>query len=135
VLTALASAALIVILERTRDVPPSTILAGALLVGCVLCLAANPRALGDAVTNLDAAPYCGIVGACAILWAALVARGIGSTTAVAAAIMFALEPVLVSLLAWVILGERLSTAEIAGGALVIAAVTLGAVERGDPVAA
>jgi hypothetical protein len=59
-----------------------------------------------------------------VLWGALVAVRIGSTPAVAAAMTFALEPVLVSLLAYAILGERLSTAQIAGGAIVVASVTL-----------
>jgi len=59
-----------------------------------------------------------------VLWAGLVALGIGSTPAVAAAMTFALEPVLVSLLAYAILGERRSTAQIAGGAIVVASVTL-----------
>jgi drug/metabolite transporter (DMT)-like permease len=139
-LTALSAGALIVIIERARTVPPATILAGALIIGCVLSIAAHPGALGEVVTNPEAAPYCAIVGGCAVLWAALVAIGIGSTPAVAAAMTFALEPVLVALLAYAILGERLSTAQIGGGAIVVASVTLvaashtsGPPRRRDPV--
>jgi drug/metabolite transporter (DMT)-like permease len=123
-LTALTAAVLIVILKRARDVSPAAILAGALVVGCVLSVAADPRALGDALTDPDAAPYCVIMGACAVLSAALTATGIEAATAVSAAMLLSLEPVLVSLLAYAILGESLSAAQIAGGAVVIAAVTL-----------
>jgi drug/metabolite transporter (DMT)-like permease len=59
-----------------------------------------------------------------VLWAGLVAMAIGAAPAVAAAMTFALEPVLVSLLADAILGEHLATAKIAGGAIVVASVTL-----------
>jgi drug/metabolite transporter (DMT)-like permease len=128
-LAALSAGALIVIIERARAVPPATILAGALVIGCVLSIAAHPGALGAVVANPDAAPYCAIVGGCAVLWAGLVAMGIRSTPAVAAAMTFALEPVLVSLLGYAILGEHLSTAQIAGGAIVVASVTLVAASR------
>jgi hypothetical protein len=43
--------------------------------------------------------HCATVGGCAVLWAGLIAMGIGSTPAVAAAMTLALEPVVWLLLA------------------------------------
>lgn len=123
-LTGLAAAVLILMLERIRRVSAATLLDGALIVGGFLSLIAYPGALEGPLAGTGALLSCAIVGACAALWTTLVAIGIRHSTAIGAAITFSLEPVLVAGAAYVLLGEALSARQILGGSMVIGAVAL-----------
>jgi drug/metabolite transporter (DMT)-like permease len=123
-LTALATAVLMLILERTTRVAPATILAGALVVGCVLTLVAHPHATSAALDHPRALPYSALVGVAAVLWARLAGHGMATGTAVAATITFALEPLLVAIMAYILLGETPTAVQLAGGVVVVGAVML-----------
>jgi drug/metabolite transporter (DMT)-like permease len=62
------------------------------------------------------------LGASGAGWALLLGIGLGATNAVTAALVVAVEPVVVTVLAYLILGEGLAARQIAGGLIVVAAL-------------
>lgn len=67
-----------------------------------------------------------VAGTCVWAWARLFSIGLSRTSPTIAAIISAAEPALVSLGAFLYLQEQLNAAEVAGGLLVVGAVTLAA---------
>ena len=67
------------------------------------------------------------LGLSAAGWAVLVGLGVGATSAVTAAMVVAVEPVLVTVLAYLILGEELTARQAAGGTIVVGALAAVAV--------
>jgi drug/metabolite transporter (DMT)-like permease len=62
------------------------------------------------------------IGATTAIWAVLVGFGLQATDSVTAAIVVGVEPVLVAVLAFVLLGEDLSARELVGGLILLAAL-------------
>jgi drug/metabolite transporter (DMT)-like permease len=98
---------------------------------CVALIAAGvagtmfkPSAFAQ-LARLNLLPYVVSVGIAVWLWALLLVVGLSRTTAITAATVSAVEPVFVAVLAFLVLGERLSLLEIAGGLVVIGGVVLG----------
>jgi drug/metabolite transporter (DMT)-like permease len=67
-----------------------------------------------------------MAGVAVWLWAVLAVIGLGRTSAVTAATVSAAEPVFVAVLAFFVLGERLSVRQLVGGALVVVGIVLAA---------
>ncbi len=119
-------AALVIVTKRLRlETHPATIHFWATLVAALSLapfLALAPRVLPTSPAATAGVLCIGIVftGLSGLLYIAL----LGKVTAQAAGILAFLEPVSASFLAWALLGERLTTAVVFGGVLVIAAGTL-----------
>ena len=98
------------------------------IIGAALCvLATDPGAVGELADGAVSTPLALAMGGSAAGWALLVGFGFAATNPLTAALIITLEPVLVALLAFFILGEGLSTRQVAGGVIVLsalAAVTL-----------
>lgn len=133
VVCALAYALYIVLLSQragrhdVRQLTAAQILMMAVLaLGWVLIGAAPGAAVADLWTR--AAPhalallYLGVVATAGMLW--LQAIGQTRVTAEKAAVIYALEPVFAALVAWLWLGEVLSSQAAVGGVLVVLAVIL-----------
>jgi drug/metabolite transporter (DMT)-like permease len=108
--------------ERVSDLGSGTCVAliAAGLVGTLF----HPTALAD-LAHVSRVPYVVSVGVAVWLWALLIVVGLTRTTAITAATISAVEPVFVAILAFLVLGERLSARQIVGGAIVIAGVVYG----------
>ena len=107
------------------------------MIGAALTVViTDPTSLTDLPGDLSV-PLMLAVGVSSACWALLVGVGIGGTSATTGAAVVAVEPVLVAVLAYVILGEGLSTRQIVGGtiavgALAVVAANLGVHEGGSP---
>lgn len=127
--SAISGAVFLLLLERNRRMPASVgFLLGALGAAVAVLLTAPGVALG--IADGPALGLLVVVGLSFALWALLVGMGLGATDSVTTAIVIAVEPLLVGLLALALLGEGLSARELAGGAIVLLAVTAVAVQVG-----
>jgi drug/metabolite transporter (DMT)-like permease len=122
--TALGSACFLLVFEGGGRRRPAMTLAGALVVACLLSVVVDPTALGAVGAHRESLPLVLGVGVCAAVWGLFAVLGLGRVTATRAAIVLSIEPVFVAALAYVVLGERLSAAQLAGGAIVVGAVVL-----------
>lgn len=122
--TALGSASFLLIFEGPGRKHPAATLAGALVVACLLSIAVDPGAVGAVGAHGKALPLVILVGVCAASWGLFAVLGLGHVSATRAAIVLSIEPVFVAALAFAFLGERLTADQLAGGALVVAAVVL-----------
>ena len=120
--TALTFATLLIVLDHNRgvDAPSGFLLA---LVGAALtALATDPGAVGEIGSAGLGVPLALALGLTTAAWAVLVGHGLEATDPVTTAIVVSIEPVLVSVLAFILLDEGLAPRELAGGAIVLAAV-------------
>ncbi|HEX6619697.1 MAG TPA: EamA family transporter [Solirubrobacteraceae bacterium] len=131
-LAALSAAgyAAVTLLTRARAgaVDTGALSAGAFAVGAVLL--APTLAGGDLpadAQSLGLLLYLGLVPSA--LAYAMFFTALRTVPATVSAVAVLLEPVTAALLAWVLIGERLGTAGLAGGALVLAAVAVAAMDR------
>lgn len=114
---------------RARGVDAAALSGGAFAVGAVLLA---PALLGGDALPADAESlglllYLGLVPSA--LAYAMFFTALRTLPATASAVAVLLEPVTAALLAWALIGERLSAAGLAGGALVLGAVAITAMER------
>jgi drug/metabolite transporter (DMT)-like permease len=119
--SALGFAGFLFVLDRNRRVSPARAFPLGILGAALAVLLTDPAS----VATLDAglSPWLVLaLGASAAGWAVLVGAGLQATTVVTAAIVVAVEPVLVSVLAYLILGEGLSARQLIGGAIVVGAL-------------
>jgi drug/metabolite transporter (DMT)-like permease len=120
----LAFATFLVVIKRTEQrVSPRLAVAVAIVAGGIVGLAWHPSAL-EQLGRASLLPYEIMVGAAVWLWAVLAIIGLSRTSAVTAATVSAAEPVFVAVLAYFVLGERLSLRQLLGGALVIVGIVL-----------
>jgi drug/metabolite transporter (DMT)-like permease len=124
--SAVACAAVIVGIDVLSEPIAPLPLAVLLITGCALAFAATAPMLGVGVPTdasgwlllLALAVIPGVVGTTALLAA------IGTVGPTLASVLLTLEPPVTVLLAWAVLGERLSAVQLAGGALILAATLL-----------
>jgi len=112
----------LLVLERNRPLPAMAGFTIGMIGGGLLLVATDPGSIGRIPGEGLTWPLIAATGLASVFWALFVGYGVGATDSITAAIVVALEPPLVALLALVILGEGLSGREIAGGAVVIVAV-------------
>lgn len=123
----IALAAFFVLMERGQETVPTTLgIAAALAAAGVVSFLMDPGALTREFDDPAVMPYALAIAAAFAAWGLLASIGLDATTAVTAAIVSASEPVFVALLAFLLLGEGLAPREIAGGAIVMTGVLLGA---------
>jgi drug/metabolite transporter (DMT)-like permease len=120
---AISSAAFFLAAERNPSIPtPSKFLLG--IVGAAaFLLATDPGALPALSESGISPPLIAAMGVATAGWALLVGIGVGATDAMTGALVVALEPVLVAALAFAILDEGLSMRQLAGGLVVLIALT------------
>ena len=131
-LAALSAAgyAAVTLLTRARAgcVDAGTLSAGAFAVGAVLLAPALAGGgLPADAQSLGLLLYLGLVPSA--LAYAMFFTALRTVPATVSAVAVLLEPVTAALLAWVLIGERLGTAGLAGGALVLGAVAVAAMDR------
>jgi drug/metabolite transporter, DME family len=116
-----------------RGYAPSTIVLYAMLGGALFLLPLQDwAAVGHALTTPGAWPILLAVGWVSSLLAPVCyAAGQARIGASTASILATVEPVVAAMLAWLLLGERLSALQLAGGGLVLGAV-LTLASRGRP---
>ena len=120
--TALCFAAFLSVLERNHGVS----VAGGFLLGVVgaglAVVATDPGGLSGLADGDVRLPLVLAVGVSTAAWAVLVGFGLQATDSVTAAIVISVEPVFVAVLAFLLLDEGLTTREIVGGLVVLAAL-------------
>ena len=126
VLFGLASAicfvAFLLLLERIPGLTAATAFPLG-IVGAALCvLATDPGAVPELLDGAVSAPLALAMGGSAAGWAVLVGFGFAATNPLTGALIITVEPVLVALLAFLILGEGLSAREVMGGVIVLGAL-------------
>jgi DME family drug/metabolite transporter len=121
ILSALTFAVFLFVLARNGRVSAARAFPLGLVGAALLVLVTDPQAVSTLGAGQPPLLILAI-GASQAGWALLVGAGLGATNAVTAAMMVAVEPVLISLLALAILDEGLSARAIAGGAIVVAAL-------------
>ena len=119
----LASAVLFVALDAlgTRARPPLAA-SGVAGIAAVAVVPVDPGGVAAQLTSGDTAPYglaIGVLTACGL---ALLATGVRENSALAASAVICAEPVVAGVLSWLVLGEALTSAQLAGGVLVMASV-------------
>jgi drug/metabolite transporter (DMT)-like permease len=122
ILSALCFTSFLAVIERNRAVPTAASFLLGLVSAGVLLLVVTP---GTAAGLADGEPSAAIIlaiGATTALWAVLVGFGLQATDSVTAAIVVGVEPVLVAVLAFVLLGENLSARELVGGLILLGAL-------------
>jgi|EndMetStandDraft_8_1072994.scaffolds.fasta_scaffold42015_2 drug/metabolite transporter (DMT)-like permease len=119
--SALAFATFLFLLDRNPGVPPEQAFPLGMVGAGLMVLITDPGAaagLGDELpTWLVLA-----LGASAAGWAVLLGIGLAATAPVTAAMVVAVEPVLVTVLAFLILGEELAARQVVGGLVVVGAL-------------
>ncbi len=93
------------------------------LVGALVLAAFEPRQVGPAPDLIAVVVYTGLVMTAGAFFLQTWAQR--HTTAVRAALIFALEPVFAALCVWLVGGERIPAAEWIGGAVIVAGVVFG----------
>lgn len=129
-LSASSFAVFLLVLERNERMPSSAGFAIGMVGGALLLVALDPGSLSDFPGPDLSLSIAVAIGVSSVFWALFVGYGVGATSSLTAAIVVALEPPLVALMALVILGEGLSTRELIGGSIVITAVFATALEAG-----
>jgi drug/metabolite transporter (DMT)-like permease len=129
--TTLCFTVFLLALERNRGVAPrSGFLLGVAGAGLAL-IAIDPGALPGLVDGEVPLPLVLALGVTTAGWAVLVGIGLQATDSVTAAIVISVEPVLVAVLAFLLLGEGLSPRELVGGLVVLSAIGAVAVHPAD----
>lgn len=100
--------------------PIGLVLVGAGVAGFLF----DPTALSRVAASPTVLPYALGVAIVMAVWIALLASGIRKVGAVTAAVVSAIEPVLVAVAGLLLLSEGLELREVAGGLLVMAGVLL-----------
>ena len=122
----LAFAIFLVVIKRTEQrISPRLAVSVAIVAGGLVGLAWRPSEL-EQLGHASLLPYEVMAGVAVWLWAVLAIIGLSRTSAVTAATVSAAEPVFVAVLAYFVLGERLSLRQLLGGALVIVGIVLAA---------
>ena len=122
ILAALCFTAFLAVLERNRAVPAARGFLLGLAGSGLLLLVTTPGTAGDLANGELSFPLILAAGATTAVWALLVGFGLQATDSVTAAIVVGVEPVVVAVLAFVLLGEGLSPREIVGGLIVLFAL-------------
>lgn len=116
--SAMTFALFLFVLGRNRRVSAVQAFPLGIVGAALLALVTSPEAIGDLGGGIST-PLLLVLGATQAVWALLVGIGLGATNAVTAAMVVAIEPVLVAVLAFVILEEGLTARALAGGAIVV----------------
>jgi drug/metabolite transporter (DMT)-like permease len=119
--TSVLSGGLYLLLERKLSAPsPQLVIAIGTGVATITAILIAPTALTDELNSggsrIGAVVGAGLAGGVALL---LILIGIRSSSAFVAGIAIACEPIFAAVLAWRILGETLTAAQLAGGALAL----------------
>lgn len=123
-------AVFLLIQERNTGMPAMAGFSIGMIGGGILLIATDPGAIGRVPGDGLTWPLVAATGMASVGWAWFVGYGVGATDSITAAIVVALEPPLVAVLALVILGEGLSARELVGGIVVISAVAVAGVQAG-----
>jgi drug/metabolite transporter (DMT)-like permease len=129
-ISAVSFAVFLLVLERNSGMPAMAGFSIGMIGGGLLLIATDPGAIGRMPGDGLTWPLVAATGLASVGWAWLVGYGVGATDSITAAIVVALEPPLVALLALMILGEGLTARELAGGTVVIAAVVATGLQAG-----
>jgi drug/metabolite transporter (DMT)-like permease len=122
----LAFATFLIVIKRTEPrISPRLAVSVAIVASGLVGLAWRPSEM-EQLGRASLLPYEVMAGAAVWLWAVLAVIGLSRTSAVTAATVSAAEPVFVAVLAYFVLGERLSLRQLLGGALVIVGIVLAA---------
>lgn len=124
--SAMAFAAFLFVVGRNPRVSAAQAFPLGMIGAALMVVITDPGAVGGLGDGLSTWLVLAL-GVSAAGWAVLVGLGVGATSAVTAAIVVAVEPVLVTVLAYVILGEALTARQAAGGAIVVGALAAVAV--------
>lgn len=126
--SAICFAVFVLVMERNREVPAATGFMLGMTGAAIALLATEPAAVGRLAAEDMSLPLILVLGASAAGWTLLVGFGLEATDAITTAVFVAIEPLLVSVLAFLILGEELSLREIAGGLVVLLGLTAAATQ-------
>jgi drug/metabolite transporter (DMT)-like permease len=126
--SAICFAVFVLVMERNREVPAVTGFMLGMTGAAIALLATEPNAVGQLAGEDMSLPLILVLGASAAGWTFLVGLGLEATDSITTAVFVAIEPLLVSVLAFLILGEGLSLREIAGGSVVLLGLTASATQ-------
>lgn len=127
--SAMTFAVFLLVIGRNRRVSSVQAFALGMIGAALTVVITDPTSLTDLPGDLSV-PLMLAVGVSSACWALLVGLGIGGTSATTGAAVVAVEPVLVAVLAYVILGEGLSTRQIVGGTIAVGALAVVAANLG-----
>ena len=128
--SAVCFAVFLVLLESNRSVPTVLGFQLGMIGAAILTLALDPGSIGRLTSEGPDPGLVAAIGVAAALWAVLLGLGLAATDSVTTAIVVAVEPLVVAILAFVILDEGLLAREIVGGAVVLVAVAAVAIQVG-----
>jgi drug/metabolite transporter (DMT)-like permease len=115
--------AFLILLERSQaTLGALSAIAVAIMAAGLAGIAAEPGAFGSQLGDASIAPYGVAVGVAVWAWCVFAGFGLSLTDAVTTAVVSAMEPLFVALLALVFLDEALTARQLAGGAIVLAGV-------------
>jgi drug/metabolite transporter (DMT)-like permease len=118
------SAAFFVLLGRSaRRTPPLRAATIAAWVAGLTALGIEPAGAVQELSRPATAGYALAIGGLTACGLALIAAALTGTSALAASALIGVEPLVVALLSWALLGEPLRQAQLAGAAAVLAGVT------------
>lgn len=120
--SAMSAAFFLALDELGRDVPPRLAACGAAWVAAMVVVPLDPGGVARELTRLESAAYGVAIGALTALALALLVSGVRASSALTASALICAEPVVAAVLSWVVLGELLTGAQAAGGALVLLSV-------------
>jgi drug/metabolite transporter (DMT)-like permease len=109
--------------ELGRAVPPRLAACGAAWVAALAVTPLDPGGVARELLRPETAAYGVAIGALTALALALLASGVRASSALTASAVICAEPVVAAVLSWLVLGELLTGAQVAGGALVLLSVT------------
>ena len=130
--TSIAIAVLFLLLEdASQQVPTTVTVPVALVTAGLLALMLEPGATSELLGSSELAPYALGIGVAFFGWGLFFMLGLGSASALTAAILLSAEPLFVSVLAYLILDESLSASQILGCAVVLVGVAVVSLRPGS----
>jgi drug/metabolite transporter (DMT)-like permease len=121
--SAICFAVFVLAMERNREVSAATGFMLGMTGAAIALLVTEPDAVAQLAAEDMSLPLILVLGASAAGWTLLVGLGLEATDSITTAVFVAIEPLLVSVLAFLILGEGLGLREIAGGSVVLLGLT------------